>query len=271
MEENEIVKQNQEVLDTSIFKDLPTGFEGLDINSFTLPLIRIIEPMSQVLKEDSPEYNPNARPGYFLLPDGTLTKELSGFILKSQRRVLAWKVEQADGKIKRKGFAGNYSPVEAEGMEDKAKTEGFLRFDKKGNILIDTMEFFIYLKKDGDPVAGIDSIHSNIGILSLSVSRYKDARRLNSRLTSKLVIGNEPPRNYPAWALLWKISIAKTGKDTDTWHTIGKTEPLRIIYPAELAEEIKPALQLIETADVSYEKEETEISSPQADGKDMPF
>lgn len=66
-------KQNTALAVVNYEEDAGMGFEGTDQESYALPILTILQKLSPMCDEDSPEYNPDAKPGMLL---NTITREM---------------------------------------------------------------------------------------------------------------------------------------------------------------------------------------------------
>jgi hypothetical protein len=216
--------------------DCGAGLEGTDQDSFAIPIIRILQPMSPQVNEADGEYIEGARPGMLLnsatneLIDG---KEGCHFLpCAFQRRYLRWAPRGGDGS----GFRGEFFPEDINQMrkdDELFEVEGHLYFpnedgkfvsDKKNDKCVDTRSHFGILITD----KGASQV-----LFPLASTQVKKSKRLMSILTSARVMVNGKSVAPPTWINKIKVQTTAESNDQGNWFGV-KFEPDGFINDAGL-------------------------------------
>lgn len=226
-----IVPKNQEP-NLSIFEGESSGFEGTDSTTFKTPFLKILQTLSPELKKSDPKYISEAEEGHFCnSASQELYESVNVVILKVEHSLIVWKPNRG-------GFVGRYSKKQED--EIVTKQDGVQKWDKNGNIVMDTIEFFCL---------NIDS-PSDIFILSLSAASFKHARSFATRLRMLKVDGKLV---NVSWAGVWNITTTEESNDKGSWYTIGSTpEFVRWITKDEKDQLVMPTKQMLENAEMDY-------------------
>lgn len=230
---NELQKKDVKT-DVSIFqKDKgDTGFEHTDSSTYKTPFLKILQDLSPEIKQSSPSRIPGAQVGQFC---NTATQEVSDtmhiIVLKVEHSLIAWKPNRG-------GFAGRY-PKHMESIVVDEK-DGLKKWDKDGNELMDTIELFCLDAENP----------SSVFIFPLSGASVKHARSFATRLRMLRCDGEVVG---VSWAGIWKISTVEERNDQGTWFTVGSTpEFIRFVTEEEISKFIKPAKEMLKTAETDY-------------------
>ena len=232
--------------------DGPTGFEDTDARSFKTPFVKILQALSPELKQQSPEYIPNAQQGLFC---NTATKELyydiSVIIVKMEHALVTWKPDRG-------GFVARHT------LQDEhkivAKTDGLKKYDADGNDIVDTLEFFCINADNPE----------DMFILSLSKTGFKHGRTLATRLRNLTSNGKKVNRTF---AGVWNLQVGEEHKDAHSWYTLSsnKTEFVRFITEKEYNLLVKVAQEMLKTAETDYSQiDDTKVDNVkdvEVDGK----
>lgn len=230
----EVMKKEQnELAETNLFDGCESGFEGTEASSFKTPFLKILNDLSPEVKPESPNYLKEAKQGMYC--NGAtqeLYTELNIVVLKIEHAVIVWKPN-------REGFVARY-PKKQEN-EVVARQEGLKKWDKEGNEVVDTLEF--YCMNMDNP--------ADIFILPLSMSSFKHGLNFNSKL--RVLKYNGKLVNV-SWAGVWNIKTVVERKGKDSWYTIGGTpEFVRFINTEEKETLILPMKEMLKTAKTDYE------------------
>lgn len=235
----EVTKQGQ--TDLSLFEGQDTGFEGTDAQTFKTPFLKILQALSPELKESDPKFVPEAKMGLlFNTATQNVSKELEIIILKVEHTLVVWQPNRG-------GFVGRYSKaMEGEVVTEK---EGVQKWDKDGNHVMDTIEF--YCLNVNNP--------TEIFVFPLSAASLKHAKSFATRLRMLTIDGVTVG---VSWAGIWKISTVEETNDKGSWYTLGATpEFIRSITPEEKHNLINPAKEMLKTAEVNYSAIESSVAS----------
>ena len=237
--------QKKQVTDVSMFEGESSGFENTDASTFKTPFLKILQALSPELKRSDPKYIPDAQQGYFCnSASQELYEDVNIVVLKVEHSLIVWKPDRG-------GFVGRYSKDQEENIV--AKKDGVKKWDKEGNIVMDTIEFFC-LNAD-EP--------SDIFILSLSAASFKHARSFATRLRMLKIDGKLV---NVSWAGVWKISTTEESNEKGTWYTIGSTpEFVRWITKEEKDNFIVPSKKILENATMDYSSLESDQAEESED------
>jgi hypothetical protein len=231
-------KEPTEVVEAGLFEgDMDTGFESTYADTFKTPFMKILQALSPELDESSPQYIPDAKQGMFCNSATLeLLKELNVVVLKVEHCLLVWKPNRG-------GFVGRVSKLE----EDQVVTvrEGSKKWDKDGNSVDDTIEFYCVNPSD----------HTDIFILSLSKTQVKYGKAFATRM--RLLKANGKPVGV-TWAGVWNLKTVKESNDQGSWYTIGASPNfIRFINAEEKATAIVPSKKKLLTAETDYSQMES--------------
>lgn len=239
----EVTKKDNELeaIDMSMFEGESSGFEGASDETFKTPFMKILQALSPELKESDPKYIEEAKQGQFCnSATGQLHKELNVVVLKVEHSLVTWKPDRG-------GFVGRAN--KSHEKEIVAQQEGVKKWDKDGNVVMDTIEFFCLNVEDP----------ADIFILSLSAASFKHARTFATRLRHLKADGK--PVNV-TWAGIWNISTVEESNDKGSWYTIGSSpEFIRFITKEEKDNTVSPAKNFLEKAEVDYSVVESDQSN----------
>lgn len=241
---NEVAKKEKnevaDPIDLSMFEGESSGFEGASDQTFKTPFMKVLQALSPELKRSDPKFIAQAQQGQFCnSATGQLYDSIEVVVLKLEHSLITWKPERG-------GFVGRTNKVMEKDIV--AEQEGVRKWDKDGNNVMDTIEFFCL--NINDP--------ADIFILSLSAASFKHARTFATRL--RLLKANGKMVNV-TWAGVWKIGTVEESNEKGSWYTIGSTpEFVRFITKEEKENIVAPARKLLEVAEIDYSTIEAEHS-----------
>ena len=215
---NEVAKkeENALALPFDFSADAGSGMEGADSESFAIPFLRILQPLSPQCTPGDAEFIEEARPGMML---NSVTSELmSGkegatFLPCSfQRRFLRW-APRSSGS----GFGGEYLPEQIAQMRANGEIHedgrdlfafndnGKFISEKENDRYADTRSHFGLLVTE----SGVSQV-----LLSLSSTQIKKSKQLMSILNFASINGQTPP----TWMNAIKISTVLESNDQGSWY-----------------------------------------------------
>jgi hypothetical protein len=225
-------KQKTDVIDSSMFSGMKTGFEDTCSDSFKTPFLRILQSGSNEIKKKEKTYVSGAEEGMFYNPvTGKLYSDLEVIVLKITHNLVVWKQNRG-------GFVGVYEKKDEQRIV--AKKDGLKKFDAEGNSINDTISFFCL--DANNPI--------DLFVFPMSNTALKHARNFTTKIRM-LELNGKPVQI--AYAGVWKISTVLEENQLGKWYDIGST-PLftRFITQSEFNDFIKPALSLIENSITDY-------------------
>jgi hypothetical protein len=240
MTKDVVKKEQNEIVDVSIFEGEVTGFEGTNASTFKTPFLKVLQAQSPELSRNNSKFIPNAQIGQFCnSASQELYNELEIIVLKVEHSLLVWKPNRG-------GFVGRYSHNEEKNIV--SRKDGVKKWDIDGNEVVDTIEFFCV------------NIHdpSDIFIFPLSKASLKHANSFASRLRLLKANGKQVK---VSWAGIWKISTMEEINEKGSWLTLGNTPSfIRFITAEDKENIITPTLDMLKTAETDYSVVEGEYS-----------
>jgi hypothetical protein len=201
--------------------DSGAGMENVDSDSIAIPFLTALQKMSPQCDPDSPEYDPDAKPGMLF---NTVTRETfsgeDGLLIipcSYRRTFIKWGARKMGG-----GFKGSYDPVAAVNMREKGDVvdlDGRLYFpDENGNVnpersdkLSDTREHFVIIM---NPLTG--SLQQ--AVMSLKSTQIKKSKQLMAQLSGLQWARADGTKFNPAtFAVLIKVTTVPEKNDEGTW------------------------------------------------------
>jgi hypothetical protein len=186
--------------------DKGRGLEGADKDSYAIPFIAILQPLSPQVAGKNTKIK-GAQPGMFMeTVTNELFDELNVIPCAFQRRYIRWTPRDQGG-----GFKGIYLPSEVEaGKVEGAErgADGFYHID--GDDLNDTRMHFVLFQSDNGSWKP--------AILSLSSSQVKKSRRWMS-LIHGIELENEKGKKYnpPSFSHTYTITADEETNEKGTW------------------------------------------------------
>lgn len=244
---NEVAKKkSQEVATENDVKSMlfsSSGFEGTTSDSFAIPLVKIVQDLSPVLKKTKPEYNAEAELGDFFNPaTGELLKDMDVRVLSIDHQLTVWKPQRG-------GLVNVVLKTPENEKEIVTKKDGLKKWDRDGNDVIDTL-MFTCCKAD-------DLTASGLFFIPFAVSHLKYGRAWTSRIKGLKL---DPKTMKPAkdgvpcatWAGVWNISTKLDSNQHGEWYTIGTTPKVVKGIEAEELDAIGELLKIVKTAEKNY-------------------
>jgi hypothetical protein len=201
--------------------DLGGGFEGVGIEAYALPFLKITQKSTKFVDEEDPNHIPGAKPGMIF---NTVTKKLydgkKGLLVVPcfiKHSYIRWGARNSENA----GFKGEITPQELDQLVTSGKvalSEGkHYAKDSDGNFdprisdtLVDTRShYLITLDPDGD-----------IGraVFPMTSTQIKASRTLMSVLRSKLVSGPDGQKRTPAtYASQVRLSTSPQKSEKGDW------------------------------------------------------
>lgn len=201
--------------------DFGHGFEGSDIDSFSIPFIQILQKMSPVVDPDTPQYIDGARAGMFM---NTVSKALhdgkQGITVipcAFRRSFIEWGGRESAAP----GFKGEHTPDEISSRVDsgelkvlngrvfKPEADGTID-PKKSTLFADTRaHYIIAVTKNGEWARAI---------LPLSSTQTKASKNLMTMLREKKIDvpgrGKQTPPTYANRVLMTTVGLSN---EKGTW------------------------------------------------------
>jgi hypothetical protein len=201
--------------------DADHGMENVDADSVAIPFLTALQKMSPQCDPDSPDYDPDMKPGMLF---NTVTREAfdgeQGLLIIPcyyRRQFLRWGARKAGG-----GFKGAFDPVKAVQMRDDGTVvdvEGKLFFpDDNGNVnpdrsdkLSDTREHFVIIM---NPTTGA----LQQAVMSIKSTQIKKSKNLLSQLSGIEWKRQDGTSFRPAtFAVTLKLTTVPEKNDEGSW------------------------------------------------------
>jgi hypothetical protein len=200
------------------------GFEGAGAESYSIPFLQILQKMSPIVDEDSPNHIEGAKAGMFY---NSVTKEMydgkEGIRLipcAFKRTFIEWAPRGSEGS----GFKGEYTPEEYDAMVERKEVsvlngkayrpmENGRVDEKKSNYIVDTRVHYVLLI---DPKTGATSM----AVLSLSSTMVKASRSLMTLLRNKVVETAQGKRTPPTFANIVRAKTISKTNAKGSWSAI---------------------------------------------------
>jgi hypothetical protein len=250
--------------------DADAGMENVDADSVAIPFLTALQKMSPQCDPDSPEYDPDMKPGMLY---NTVTREAfdgeQGLLIIpcAYRRVfIKWGARKAGG-----GFKGSFDPVTAAQMRDDGRVvdvDGKLFFpDDNGNVnpdrsdkFSDTREHFVIIM---NPVTGA----LQQAVMSLKSTQIKKSKNLLSQLSGIEWSRADGTKFRPAsFAVMLRLSTVPEKNDEGSWSGYRFDIAGRVTDPAAYSiAKAFHALVMSGKANVDHSKEEGETIDNEAD------
>ena len=237
----EVAKKEENALTTgemSVFGN--AGFEGTTAESFMIPMLLVVNALSDVKKKSNPSYNAAAEDGQFYNPAlDELYDEVNLRVLSIDHQIVTW-------KPKREGFVASHHKTEEKDVV--TKVDGLQKWDKDGNDVIDTIML---------TCMDVDN-PSNLFFLPMSVSSFKYGRSWVSKMKAIKVnpttfkIDPDGSGNVATWVAVWNIKTVLESNDKGEWYTIGKTPTVVRTFTKDELPIIDAALAITRKANLDY-------------------
>jgi len=190
--------------------DAGVGLEGADKDSFAIPFLSILQPLSPIVAEGQIE---GAKAGKFI---NSVTSQMSDVVMlvpvAFQRKFLRWQPREKGG-----GYKGEYSPVDVE----TGKVDGMVRTDegriyiggsnpKEHDQLKDTRNHFVLVvKEDGS---------WSPALISMASTQIKKSKRWLSRIQG-VQLRNAAGQHFtpPSFSHIYKATSVRESNDQGIW------------------------------------------------------
>lgn len=226
------------------------GFDNITAEDFAIPFLRILQPLSPQLDEDSENYIPGAKPGMFF---NTVTNFLYGTEIKLIP--LMYKKVWLEWAPNRGGLVGRHDPHTIN--VDKSD---FSRWTTdEGNLVSENHMFYVLVA---------DHLDHGPMIFSQSSTGIKHAKNWNTQIMmTRLPSG----KRAPFFSSVWKLETVKNKNDQGTWYQLGEKSSHIVRERFVTAEEyngfISPARDTLDTLkDPDYAQLETRNEAGPSDG-----
>ena len=193
-------------------QDAGMGLEGADKDSFAIPFITILQPLSPVVVDEIVD---GAKAGlFFNTVSQQLAKDIQFVPVAFQRKFLRWSPREKGG-----GYKGEYSPIDVE----LDRVEGMMKGDdgryyiggtnpKEHDQLKDTRNHFVLVLR---PEGGWSP-----ALISLASTQIKRSKRLLSRIQGVQLRGaNGQLFTPPSFSHIYSASTEKESNDQGTWYS----------------------------------------------------
>ena len=189
--------------------DAGMGTEGADKDSFAIPFLSVLQPLSPQVADGVD----GAKPGKFINSvTGEMTDEVMFVPVAFQRRFLRWQPREKGG-----GYKGEFAPSAVE----TGTVEGLVKGDdgryyiggtnpKEHDQLKDTRNHFVLIvREDGSWTQAL---------VSMSSTQIKVSKRLLSRIQGIQMKGpNGQMFTPPSFSHIYKAKSVKQSNDMGTW------------------------------------------------------
>lgn len=263
MAEKELVKKAESevmIATNDVFSN--QGFEGTTAESFMIPMLSVVNALSDVKKRSNARYNADAVDGDFYNSAlNELYKELNVRVLSIDHQVVVWKPREAGG-----GFIGTHHKTDEDSVV--VKRDGVKKWDADGNEVIDTI---MLTCMDADNP-------TNLFFFPLAVSSFKYGRSWVSKMKAVKVnpktfaLDAEGQPGVASWAVVWNVKTVMESNDKGEWYTIGNTPVAVRTFEKTDMEIINKALELVSSAKRDYgEMDNTDSSGTKRTAKTEDF
>ena len=237
------------------------GFEGVGFDSFANQYLRIAQPTSPQLLEDSDDYIDGIKPGFFF---NDLTKKVYGktvklIVFKYERMFLEWADENG-------GLRGQYTQDEV--IQLTGKTNFFnLRNPETQNEIDETHNYFCLVTSD---------MNAGPIILSLSSSGIKHSKKWMSTASMiKIKNADGSLKRAPLYASVYEIETLMNKNDQGQWYMIGNKSTTNVKKVGWINEEqwahVKNAIEIMNTVKVDYGKSKEGSSDGTVNEDEVPY
>lgn len=186
--------------DSSFLNDMAgVGFDNITTEDRSIPFLRVLQPLSPQIEEDSEEHIPGAKPGMFF---NTVTNKLYGMEInlipiRFQKVWLEWQPNRG-------GLVDRHEP----GSIEVDRTD-FSTWKYGENIIQETFMFYCLIA---------DNLEDGPIIFPLQSTGIKHAKNWNSMIImTKLPNGKQAPY----FSSVWHLEVEKYKNDKGTYYQIG--------------------------------------------------
>jgi hypothetical protein len=185
-------------------KDM-SGYEGITLETMSIPFIKIVQDISPQLKKSKPEFIPEAEAGMLFnsVSEKLYSPPLKIVVGKFERYYIEWKANRGP-------FVAAHTPEEVENkmMMSLARDENYRLYDPKtGNTFADTYIYYILMP---------ENVEEGVCILSMTSSGIKEAKKFNRNLMSTMIPGTTK-RALP-YFMVWGLEVVEMSNDKGSWY-----------------------------------------------------
>lgn len=230
-----------------------SGFEGTTNESYLIPMMRIVQALSDVKKKSKPDYNPDAVDGQFYNSAlNELVDELNVRVIGIDHQIVAWTPRDSGGK-----FVGSWHKTEEDKLIDRQ--EGLKKWDKDGNILVETLMFTCM---DADNPTNLFYFPLASTSLKYGKSWLSKMKAVKVNATTMELDSKNGKPGVASWAIVWNLKTVSESNDQGEWFVIGKTPTALRTFAKDEVEEITNALEMMKKSKVDYGTSEDHTASP---------
>lgn len=185
------------------FEDDASGFEDINLDTISIPFIRILQDLSPQLKNKKAEYVEGAESGMIFntVNEAIYDAPLKFVVGKFERYYIEWKPDRGP-------FVAQHLPENVERrMNEFAKDEkGKLYNLQSGNYFVETYIYYVLLP---------DYMSEGVCLITMSSSHIKEAKKLNRALTTTCIPGST--KRAQPYFMVWSMSIVELSNDKNEW------------------------------------------------------
>lgn len=221
-ESKEVVVKEENLPAEFMYDDIGAGFEGTDSDSYSIPFLQVLQKMSPICDEDSPEYVDGAKSGMlYNTVSGKLYNAKEGLNIipcAFKRNILVWGARGTDDNgLKEVLSVAEFDAIKKDETKCVSVGQKFYVPNKDGEVdekaarqYIDTRSHFVLVQ---DPEDGTWST----AILALSSTQITPSRRLMTALEQKKVVTPQGPRTPPTFANIVKVTTVGKSNARGSW------------------------------------------------------
>jgi len=183
--------------------DDKSGFEGITLETMSIPFIKILQDLSPQMKKSKPEFIPEAEAGMLInsVSEKLYASPLKVVIGKFERYFIEWKANRGP-------FVASHLPEDIETNAKLMRDENYRLFDPAtNNTFSDTYIYYALMP---------DFIEEGICIISLTSSGIKEAKKLNRNLMSTIIPGTA--RRALPYFMIWDFNVVEMSNDKGSWY-----------------------------------------------------
>ena len=209
------------------FKDMEkdmSGFGEINVNTMSIPFIRILQDLSPQVKKKKPEYIEGAESGMIFntVNEALYEAPLKFVVGKFERYYIEWKPDRGP-------FVAQHLPenIERRMNEFTKDDKGKMYHKQSGNYFVETYIYYVLLP---------DYMEEGVCLITMSSTQIKEAKRLNRALLTTCIPGTKN-RAQPFY-MEWSMSIVEMSNDQGEWWGM-KIRLSRFIGPDMLTSIVK--------------------------------
>lgn len=180
------------------------GFDDINLETMSVPFIRLLQDLSPQLKKNKPEFIAEAEAGQFVntVNNRLYDSPLRIVVGKFERYIIEWGAARGE-------FSGAHSVevFETQIMPKLVRNEKKKLIDPNtGHSFADTYVYYVILP---------DYMEEGVCILSITSTGIKEAKKLNRNLTHTM-IPNSDKRALP-YFMVWNAEVTEMSNDQGDW------------------------------------------------------